>query len=131
MLRWSEEELVGKGHDVIFDLEDPAVSDLLDELIHSGSARAQLTYTRKDGTTFPGEVSTAFFIDNNGEPRTVAIIRDITERKRAEQEREIMLAFPRLINESKGTADLIHSAVKLFQGTLRLRSCRYPAQRRR
>ena len=64
--------------------EDPALSALLDERALSGSARAQLIYRRKDGTTFPGEVSTASFTDSNGEPRTVAIIRDVTERKKAE-----------------------------------------------
>jgi len=69
----------------MFDLEDPAVSNVLEELIHSGSVKAHLTYKRKDGTTFPGELSTALFTDSNGEPRVVVIIRDITERKKAEE----------------------------------------------
>ncbi|MGB9939436.1 PAS domain S-box protein [Methanosarcina sp.] len=85
MLGWTEQELIGKGRDIMFDLRDPGLSSLLDERARSGSARAQLTYRRRNGTTFPGEVSTAFFIDNNGEPRTVAIIRDITDRKQTEE----------------------------------------------
>ena len=85
MLGWTKEELIGKGRDVMFDLEDPALSNLLGERTRSGSAKAQLTYRRKDGTTFPGELSTASFTDNNREPRTVAIIRDITERKLMEE----------------------------------------------
>ena len=56
MLGWAEEELISKGRDVMFDLEDPAVSNVLEELIRSGSAKAHLTYKRKDGTTFPGEL---------------------------------------------------------------------------
>ena len=52
----------------------------------SGSAISQLNYRRKDGTTLTGEVSSTFFVDRKGEPRTVNIIRDITERKQAEQE---------------------------------------------
>ena len=85
MLGWAEEELIGKGREVMFDQEDPAVSDVLEELIHSGSTKAQLTYSRKDGTTFPGEISSTFFMDSNGEPRIVIILRDITERKKAEE----------------------------------------------
>ena len=85
MLGWSEEELIGKGRDVMFDLQDPALSALLDERALSGSARAQITYMRKDGTNFPGEVSNASFTDSNGEPRIVTIIRDITESKKAEE----------------------------------------------
>jgi len=83
MLGWTEEELVGKECDEILDLQEPKLSALLDERPHSGSARTQLTYRRKDGTTFLGEVSTGFFTDSNGEPRTVAVIRYITERKKA------------------------------------------------
>jgi PAS domain S-box-containing protein len=85
MLGWTEEELVGKGRDIMLDLRDTALSALLDERARSGSAKAQLTYRRKDGTTFPGEVSTTFFFDNNGEPQTVTIIRDISERKQVQE----------------------------------------------
>jgi len=84
MLGWAEEELIGKGLDLMFDTEDPALSTELDKHMLSGSAISQLNYRRKDGTTLTGEVSNTFFIDRNGEPRTVNIIRDITERKRAE-----------------------------------------------
>ncbi len=85
MLGWSEKELIGKGRDVMFDLEDPAVSYVLDRLKRSGSAKTQLTYKRKNGTKFPGDVSASLFADSNGETRTVVIIRDITERKKAEE----------------------------------------------
>jgi PAS domain S-box-containing protein len=85
MLGWAEEELIGEGRDVMFDLEDPAVANVLEELTRLGSAKAQLTYRRKDGTTFPGELSTALFTDRSGEPLVVVIIRVITRRKQTEE----------------------------------------------
>ncbi len=85
MLGWTEEELILKGLDEIFDVKNPALSTLLDEHIPSGSAKSQINYRRKDGTILNGEVSNTFFIDRNGAPRAVSIIRDITERKRAEE----------------------------------------------
>ena len=106
MLGWTEEELVGKGSDVILDLQDPALFKLLDKHACSGSARAQLTYRRKDGTTFPGEVNTSSFIDDNGEPRKVAIIRDITERK---QEDHKIFRYNRIL---KGINCIFSNAVQ-------------------
>ena len=85
ILGWSEEELILKGLDEIFDVKNPALSTLLDENIPSGSAKSQINYRHKDGTILTGEVSSTFFVDRNGEPRAVTILRDITERKRAEE----------------------------------------------
>lgn len=85
MIGWKEEELVGKGRDVMFDIRDPEISNHLEECASFGFAKAQLTYRRKNGTTFDGEVHTALINDNNGEPRVIAIVRDISERKHAEE----------------------------------------------
>jgi PAS domain S-box-containing protein len=85
MLGWTEEELIFKGLDVIFDVKNPATSTLLDEHIPSGSAKSQINCRRKNGTKFTGEISSTFFIDRKGEHRAVAIIRDITERKQMEE----------------------------------------------
>ena len=85
MLGWAEEEIILKGLDVIFDVKNPAISTLLDEHILSGSAKSQVNYRRKDGTILNGEISSTYFVDRNGEPRAVSIIRDITERKRTEK----------------------------------------------
>jgi PAS domain S-box-containing protein len=55
-------------------------------------------------------------LDEQGNPRgAVAAFIDITERKHAEQEREIAVAFLSIVNESKGTADLVRSAVSFFR----------------
>ena len=39
----------------------------------------------------------------------------ITERKRAEQESEMMVEFLQLVNKSRSTVDLVHSAVNFFR----------------
>lgn len=49
-----------------------------------GSAHNELTYRRKDGTTFVGEVASSSFSDANGIIVTSLIIRDITDRRKAE-----------------------------------------------
>ncbi|MEP7136850.1 MAG: PAS domain S-box protein [Chloroflexota bacterium] len=63
------------------------------ELVHeNGGLIFETNYKRKDGTTFPVEVS-ARMLEYGGKLILVAFARNITERKRAEHERE------RLINE--------------------------------
>jgi PAS domain S-box-containing protein len=42
---------------------------------------------------------------------TIGFFVDITKRKRAEQESEMMVEFLQLVNNSKGIVDLVHSAV--------------------
>ncbi|MGO8688167.1 MAG: ATP-binding protein [Thermoguttaceae bacterium] len=46
---------------------------------------------------------------------TVHVARDITARKRDEEERDTAAGFLRLVNESRGTEDLVRAAVTFFQ----------------
>jgi PAS domain S-box-containing protein len=57
------------------------------QLKAAGSIRMQLHHRRKDGTTFPVEVS-ANYIEFGGEGYNMAIARDITERLQLEAEKE-------------------------------------------
>jgi signal transduction histidine kinase/ActR/RegA family two-component response regulator len=45
---------------------------------------------------------------------TIHVAREITERKLAERERETVVEFLHLMNEAKGTADLVHAAAGFF-----------------
>ena len=59
----------------------------------------EYTALRRDGTTVPVETSAALIRDAAGQPRgTVAVIRDITERKRAEQ---TLAQFSAIVNSSQ------------------------------
>jgi signal transduction histidine kinase len=57
----------------------------LEERSRTGRFHGELTFLRKDGTNFPGEVSSTVFTDLHGQLRTNMVIRDITRRKRGEE----------------------------------------------
>lgn len=82
----TEEELHQVGRIAVVDTSDPRLSRALEERNRTGKFKGELTLIRKGGTKFPGEISTAVFKDKDGAVRTSMIIRDITERKRAEKE---------------------------------------------
>src|SRR5690606_24935575 len=46
----------------------------------------ELNFVYKDGTIFPGDVSTQLFTDSEGNIRSSMIIRDVSERKKLEKE---------------------------------------------
>ncbi len=81
----TEEEICQGGRAGIVDVTDPRLPVMLEERARTGKFKGELTLIRKDGTKFPGEITTAIFKDKDGLDRTSMIIRDITERKRAEE----------------------------------------------
>ena len=81
----TEEEIIRTGRNGIVDTSDPKLRSVLEERARTGKFKGELNLRRKDGTIFPGEVSTSIFIDRNGLEKTSMIIRDITERKRTEE----------------------------------------------
>lgn len=75
----------------VTDALDPNVYALTQERIRTGKVRGEIAFTRKDGTRFPGEVSVGVFRDSSGEDRMSLFVRDITERKRAEEAQRFLL----------------------------------------
>lgn len=88
MLGWSKQELSEGGRNLIVDTTDPRLQAALEERSRTGRFQGELAYKRKDGTTFPVEVSSTLFTLQNGEKRAGILFRDITDRKRAEDERQ-------------------------------------------
>jgi len=85
MFGWTEEEIRKLGRGGIVDTTDPRLAIALEERTNKGYFRGELTLVHKDGTKFPGEVSTAVFKDSQGKEQTSMVIRDITERAQAEE----------------------------------------------
>jgi len=93
----TEEELRQVGLNGIVDTSDPRLAVALQERARTGVFRSEYFHIRKDGTIFPCEATSTLFKDRKGQIRTSTIIRDITERKKAQEmlqeEKEKLLAI--------------------------------------
>ena len=84
-LGYSLDELLNMS---VFDI-DPTVSpdtwaDLWRRMCASGGVMLQATHRRKDGTTFPVEI-TASLLEFEGRQFAVSFVQDVTERKRVDE----------------------------------------------
>ena len=81
------------------------------------AANAEYTLRRKDtGESWIGSISFSPIRDKDGAIiGSVITARDITDAKRAEEERQIAVDFLGMVNQSRGTRDLIQRATTFFQ----------------
>ncbi len=84
MFGYSEEEFIELGRSGVVDITDPRLTALLSKRSLDKKVLGELTFIRKGGVRFPGEISSAVFKNLDGLEYTSMIIRDITERKHAE-----------------------------------------------
>jgi PAS domain S-box-containing protein len=99
MFQQTEEEIIKSGRAGVIDTTEPRLSAALEEWDRTGRFKGELTFIRKDGTRFFGEISSSIFTDRTGQKRTSMIIRDVTERKKAEEAiRESEVRFRSLFN---------------------------------
>lgn len=84
MFQRTEEELCLLGRNAVTYPNDSRLEKALKLRRETGTATLELTFLRKDGTKFPGEITSSTFEDADGNSRNSMIIRDITERKNAE-----------------------------------------------
>ncbi len=88
----------------------------LDELRRTGQpVRYEKEYIRKDGSRVPVELLVHLVRNAEGQPEYYySFLADISERKRAGQEREITVEMLRLVNESKDVRELVRAATAFF-----------------
>jgi two-component system, chemotaxis family, sensor kinase Cph1 len=84
MFEMTEEEIKAAGRVGIL-VQDENLKSALEERAQKGRVRAELTFKRKNGTTFPGEITSTIFIDTDGNDRTNMTIRDLSDLELAEK----------------------------------------------
>ncbi|MHB0962035.1 MAG: PAS domain-containing hybrid sensor histidine kinase/response regulator [Gemmatimonadaceae bacterium] len=98
---------------------DPRTSVLIAERDRSGRYQGELELVRGDGTTFPAEVASAVSATANG-IITSMIIRDVSERRRAEARVAEQAQWLDLANESIFVTDLHHRITYWNHGAERM-----------
>lgn len=81
MFQMTAVEICAKGISGVADISDPRLKPLLAERRLTGKAKGELTFIRKDGSRFAGDLASAMFKDINGRETTSIFIRDITKGK--------------------------------------------------
>ncbi|MDW5562911.1 MAG: ATP-binding protein [Methanomassiliicoccus sp.] len=84
MFGMAEDEFKMVGREGIL-VRDHMLESALKVRMQGGQIAAELTFRRKDGSTFPGEVTSSLFTDADRSISETISIRDITERKKAEE----------------------------------------------
>lgn len=88
MFQMTEEEICEKGRLGLVDPHDVRVKQAIEKRKLNGKVKAEITLIKKDGSKFPGEITSSVYKDSNKRNRTSMIIRDLSEKKLAEEERK-------------------------------------------
>lgn len=84
----TEQEICTAGRFGLVDVMHPNLLPILEERQRTGHAEGELIFLGKDGSRFPGILTSSVYTDAHGEERTSMSIYDISERKQAEESLE-------------------------------------------
>ncbi|MBC7573767.1 MAG: EAL domain-containing protein [Herminiimonas sp.] len=85
ILGMSETQLQERGRNGLLVESDPRLKVMLDERAATGHTRGELTLMRADGSHFEVELSSTIYPDADGNSVCSMVLRDITDRIKAEQ----------------------------------------------
>lgn len=85
MFARTEKEIIKVGRAGLV-VQNEHLNEILKQRRKKGKIKAVLIFKRKDGSTFLGEATSNVFTDADGITKTSMIIRDVTEREKAENE---------------------------------------------
>ena len=92
----SQAELKELGRSGLVDRSDRHLQIALKERVLQGGEMAEIAMVRANGEKFPAEISSKIFIDESGRQKTSMIIRDMTEKRKAE--RNYQTLFQEMLN---------------------------------
>ncbi|CAM4060030.1 PAS domain S-box protein [Gillisia limnaea] len=122
MFGMSEKEICEAGRFGLVDTKDPRLTAALEERQRTGKVKAEVTAIRENGERFPGEFTSVVYKNANGEERTSMIIRDLSERKHAEEEITKLSLVARktsnavVITDAKGKIQWVNDAFTRMTG---------------
>jgi len=131
MVGYTQEELIGKHASELNSKEEKyrkISTGMVTRLFEKGSVEnAENMWMRKDGSLFPTEINMALFKDGEGNySGGVSIVRDITDRKRTEEELKGTKEFLEnliettidgiMINDLSGNITNVNSALEKMTG---------------
>jgi PAS domain S-box-containing protein len=116
---WSRDEVVGRGADGPNPDDDSAHPrrELVQRALAGEACSAEREAVRKDGTRILTEVHAIPF-QHQGEPHVLAIVRDVTERRAAEAERERLEAQLRQAQKMEAIGQLTGGIAHDFNNIL-------------
>ncbi|GEO11176.1 response regulator [Segetibacter aerophilus] len=86
MFQMTEAEICKAGRFGLVDTTDERLPAGLEQRELEGKVKGVINFLRKDGSRFPGEITSSVYGTDDGEKRTSMIIRDVTERKKADEQ---------------------------------------------
>lgn len=95
----TEAEMISCNREILVDTSDPRISSSFLERIRNNNAMTELTFIRKDGRRFEGEITSSIYEDRHGDKKSIVIIRDITRRKQMELSLELRLMELETVNQ--------------------------------
>jgi PAS domain S-box-containing protein len=105
LLGYSKKELLTRNREDIFKIKEESYKRMLLERIREGSARADLSVIRKDGKSWPCEITSVVFKDTAGIENSITSIVDrrarLSSQKKIDVENERSVANNIVIAQSK------------------------------
>jgi PAS domain S-box-containing protein len=115
-LGYTREELIGMHPPDFTVVEDCDVPDLPQRLLRGETVTFTTSHRRKDGTIFPVEIRSSHFQDNGG--RYLSIVRDISDRRRADEERRHHVRFLEVMDRVNRVIQGTNDLERLMNGVL-------------